>query len=318
MDEADDETGVTPEEAFALLANDTRVSALEALWESRGETVPFSELRRHVGVRDAGQFHYHLSKLCDHFVEKQDDGYELTPAGFKIVQAVIAGSGIDTPTVDTEVSDRDCPRCSGSVELRYADGAVRVYCTGCTGFWSGDDEYGSMEPGYLGGWEFPPAGLRGRTPVEIVDASISYMMARTESLSSGVCPDCGGTVSGELDVCKSHESGDDDCPACGRNFLGVIRWHCDSCKLLFAAPSWSMAVQHPPIRGSIAGTTGEHLEDPWAIVHSGYERAWSEELVSTDPIRVAIAVPLETGTHQLTLDETGSICESIQNPTDTE
>lgn len=65
MDEADDETGVTPEEAFALLANETRVSALEALWESRGEIVPFSELRRRVGVRDAGQFHYHLSKLCD-------------------------------------------------------------------------------------------------------------------------------------------------------------------------------------------------------------------------------------------------------------
>lgn len=316
MDDGEAGDGVTPEDAFALLANDTRVSALEALWESQGETVPFSELRRRVGVRDAGQFHYHLSKLCDHFVEKHDDGYELTPAGFKIVQAVIAGSGIDTPTVDTGVSDRACPRCSSSVELRYADGAVRVYCTNCTGFWSGDDEYGPMEPGYLGGWEFPPAGLQDRTPAEIVDASIAYMMARTESLSSGVCPDCGGTVSGELDVCTSHDAGDGVCSACGRNFLGIIRWHCDSCKLVFAAPSWAMAVQHPHVRGSLTDATGGHLEDPWDVVHSGYEQSWSEDLVSSDPVRIVVTVPLEDGSHQLTIDETGSICESNQHTTD--
>jgi hypothetical protein len=73
-------------EAFATLGNETRLSILLALWEAyepfvATNAVAFSELRERVGMRDSGQFNYHLDKLRGHFVRKTDAGYELRRAG---------------------------------------------------------------------------------------------------------------------------------------------------------------------------------------------------------------------------------------------
>ncbi|WP_332900210.1 winged helix-turn-helix domain-containing protein [Haladaptatus sp. CMSO5] len=311
MEDADDGNGqrISAEEAFSLLANETRVSTLEALWKSWDDAVPFSELRRQVGVRDAGQFHYHLSKLCDHFVCKGEDGYSLTPAGFKIAQSVVAGTGIEMPSVESTSTERACPCCGNAVNVRYADGAVRVYCSECPGFWSGTDEYGAMERGYLGGWEFPPAGLRDRTTDERLDASIAYMITRTESLMLGVCPDCGGKATGVMSVCETHDPGDEVCTDCGRNFLGVTHWRCETCKLLFAAPSWAAAVQHPRVRALLTRDKADYRDDLWRALHVGYEQAWDETIVSENPLRVRITIPSEGDTCELVLDESGKVIE---------
>lgn len=304
-----DRPGVSPEAAFELLANETRVATLEALWESWGETVPFSALRRRVGVRDAGQFHYHLSKLCDHFVNRFEDGYELTPAGFKLAQAVVAGTGIETPTVDATTTEHACPRCGADVEFTYADGAVRVYCGSCRGFWNGTDEYGPMASGYLGGWEFPPAGLEDRSPAVRIEASITYMITRTESLMAGVCPDCGGLSEGTLTVCDAHDPVEGLCGECGRHFLGKTSWRCDTCKLEFAAPSWAAAVQHPTVRNALASSGLDYRDDPWRAVHVGYEQDWEETVEATDPLRLRLTIPLEGVMCEILLDDTGAVVE---------
>lgn len=324
MDDATDgaNEGLSPETAFALLANETRVATIEALWESWEEgPVPFSELRRDVGVRDAGQFHYHLSKLRDHFVQKveaeatADDaagdagGYELTPAGFKIAQAVVAGTGIDAPVLEDVVVDDGCPRCETDVELTYTDGAVRVYCTDCPGLWTGTDEYGAMATGYLGGWEFPPAGLADRSPEDVLDASILHMITRTEALMAGVCPDCGGPVEGTLHVCKDHDPSDGVCEACGRGFLGVTWWRCDVCKLGFGAPSWAAAVQHPTVRSLLAEEGIDYRDEPWRALHVGYEHGWNETVVSMDPLRVRIDIAIGGETRELLLNGSGSVVD---------
>jgi DNA-binding transcriptional ArsR family regulator len=54
---------VTPDEAFAALGDPTRIAILRALFEDPHEPTAFSDLRRAVGVRDSGQFNYHLGEL---------------------------------------------------------------------------------------------------------------------------------------------------------------------------------------------------------------------------------------------------------------
>jgi len=48
-----------PEDVFTLLSDDIRVEILQALWEA-DDPVAFSELHGAVGIRDSGQFNYHL------------------------------------------------------------------------------------------------------------------------------------------------------------------------------------------------------------------------------------------------------------------
>lgn len=307
-----------PDEAFALLANDTRVATIETLWAAWGEgPVPFSELRRRVGVRDAGQFHYHLRKLQAHFVTKVEtdeagggevpDGYELTPAGFKTAQSVIAGTGLGRTDRRAETLEDACPRCEHAVELTYESGVVRIYCRNCPGFWHGEDEFGPMGRGYLGGWEFPPAGLHDRSPEGILDASIAYMITRTESLLSGVCPDCGGTATGTVGVCSDHDPDGGVCAACGRQFLGVLNWRCGVCKLAFGAPSWAAAILHPEVRSLLAAAGVDYRDDPWRTVHLGYEHGWTERVVDGDPLRLQIDVTVGEEVRVLTLDEAGRV-----------
>ncbi|NIQ52585.1 MAG: hypothetical protein GWN85_03630, partial [Gemmatimonadetes bacterium] len=52
-------------EAFSLLANETRLGILLAIWEEQvplaeDNTVPFSRLFERVAIEDRGNFSYHL------------------------------------------------------------------------------------------------------------------------------------------------------------------------------------------------------------------------------------------------------------------
>lgn len=305
--------GLDARAAYAALGNETRLTIVRTLWEHWTEgPVPFSELRRDVGMRDAGQFHYHLRQLRGHFVRSSDDGYELTPAGFKIAQSVVAGTGIDEPGFDAAVLAADCPRCGSPVELRYADGMIRLYCTDCAGFWRGADEYGSVEPGYLFGWEFPPAGLEGRDPDEILAAAVVHLFVRTRSLAAGACPDCGGRATGSLSVCGEHDPGDGVCDACGRYFLGAVGWRCATCKLLFGAPSWAVAAVNPAVRTARSDEGVGYHDEPWRLLNVGYREGWEEAVVDDDPPRLRLSIPTDGDDRELLLDENGRVVEGVE------
>ena len=89
MDRGIELEGVSAQEAFGLLGNETRVDVLRGLWGVDGGDLPtgsdgvlsFSELQRRVGVGNSGQFTYHLSQLVPHFVRETDEGYRLSRAG---------------------------------------------------------------------------------------------------------------------------------------------------------------------------------------------------------------------------------------------
>jgi hypothetical protein len=101
-----------PADALSALGDETRLAILRALAEADG-ALSFSELRRRVGVRDTGRFNYHLAKLREHFVRESEAGYELGPAGTRVIAAAGAPVGADGTDPDA-VAGEDCPVCGES------------------------------------------------------------------------------------------------------------------------------------------------------------------------------------------------------------
>lgn len=65
--------GLSPDDAFGLLGNETRLAILQALGDA-ADPLSFSELRDRVWVSDSGQFNYHLDQLTGPFVGQTDEG----------------------------------------------------------------------------------------------------------------------------------------------------------------------------------------------------------------------------------------------------
>lgn len=96
-----------PTDPLAALGHELRIEILRAL-AAADEPLAFSTLKDRVGERDAGRFNYHLSELCRHFVRDTTDGYELGPAGSRVIDvAGAAGEYVEAP-VDEETA---CPVC---------------------------------------------------------------------------------------------------------------------------------------------------------------------------------------------------------------
>ena len=100
-------------DALAVLAEETRVRILRTLAEAE-DPMAFSELRRAVGVADAGRFNYHLSRVCEHFVREVEEGYELGRAGAQLVTAAdVDVAGREPEATDAVEPDpgEPCPVC---------------------------------------------------------------------------------------------------------------------------------------------------------------------------------------------------------------
>lgn len=227
-----DETVTTPSEAFSLLANDQRMAILEALWEEP-DPLPFSALREAVGVRDSGQFNYHLGKLSGLYVRETDDGYGLTRPGRRVLTAVLAGDLLDRPEVEPTRVDRPCPRCGADVLLRYDDEVLRVLCTECPGLFEGEvetpRERRENPPGTLSVLPLPPAGVKNRTPEEILEVALQWLVGRTGTRVRGLCPDCSGSVVTEIRTCPDHRADEGLCPTCGSRYAAIVIATCEVC-----------------------------------------------------------------------------------------
>ncbi|MFB6269685.1 MAG: hypothetical protein ABEH83_07060 [Halobacterium sp.] len=95
---APDDDAPAASDAFQTLASDVRLAVLVHLLRAaeRGESPTFSDLQAAVDSDSSARFAYHLRQLDGHFVRKSGDGYELTPAGRRAAQAVLAGEFTDT------------------------------------------------------------------------------------------------------------------------------------------------------------------------------------------------------------------------------
>jgi len=231
-------TRLMPDDAFGALGNEIRVDILRALGEA-DRTLSFSALFDQIDLSDSAQFNYHLDKLVGHFVQKNDDGYALQPAGYRVIEAVLSGAVTDNPKLEKTAVDEACHYCGSQLEIQWRGSSIELFCTGCGGIW--ERSYGrtggpeQADAGYLGRLPFPPAGLENREPIDALQAAYTWANLEFMSLSAGICPRCSATLDLSLNVCADHDASDGLCDACETAYAVRAVYDCTNC--IFATGS---------------------------------------------------------------------------------
>jgi hypothetical protein len=290
--------------AFKLLSDETRLQVLQVLWEAHdpadASPMRFADLRERLGADDPGRLNYHLNQLAPHFIRRTDEGYELRESGERIVRMLLSGTAIEEPEVEPVAVDVSCWYCGGQPELSYRDGWRYLECTNCDARC-----VDTFPPGVLSKSEFPPSGLRNRTPIEINEADRIWGAHRRASVMDGVCPECAGTMPvSSIDICEDHRPDWETyqfCETCGSIFWMLVSHICEVCKYSWRLPTLFYPTRHPAV---VAFYYEHGIEFDLAT----YEQRmlildYREELVSEDPLRIRISVPLNDEELRLTFDE---------------
>lgn len=102
---------VALDDAFQLLANETRLKILRALWEAPQWTATYSELKDAVELRDSGTFQYHLHQLTGTFIEQTDEGYHHLTSGITVIRAMLSAINATSDSVGAIPLDSHCSTC---------------------------------------------------------------------------------------------------------------------------------------------------------------------------------------------------------------
>jgi len=288
-------TGTSPEEAFSLVANETRFDILQALWAAEtGEgtkSLSFSALQDRTGIRDSGQFNYHLSELTPRFVRGTDDGYELTFAGTQIIGAAVSGVYTDAETRRIEpVPVGTCPECGADIEAGYEAGHITIACSAC-------DVTVSELPA-------PPVLAADVDPEDLPLVFSRRLRSDISRLNSGFCWLCGGHVETRLD-----RSFTDEVDADGDR-LGVV-YTCNACGKQTGGVVGAAVLDHPAVVG--------FLHDQGADLRETYlwELDWLFEAHATvtdeAPVRLDLEVEYGGETLRLRLDGELSVLEAVRS-----
>ena len=328
----------SPDEVFALLGNETRMAIVRGIWEADEEEISFSTLYDRVDVGDSGQFNYHLTKLLDHFVEKTDDGYRLREAGRQVVAAVMVGAIHTDPSAEFHDLSTACFYCGGTLTMAYADGYVVVRCTDCHGSFSAGEgeaesdrvdavdapiahedadaavetdavedadaavETDAIANNLITRVHLPPAGLRRRTPDEIVDAAWTWQSSQLLAMNNGVCPTCSGAVDRSLEICTEHETSEDGlCRHCGSRYQTLVTYACSVCSKTMTTTVFSAVSIEPPILEFGRAHGIEPLRPRWDDATRVDD--FSERVVSTNPVRIRLEMTIDDDSLTTTVDE---------------
>lgn len=269
--------GLDPDDAFTLLADETRVRILRALGDAGGPNgsapLSFSELRERAGVAESGRFNYHLGELVGHFVGRSDEGYELMFPGVRVYRAITAGIYTENVTIPPFELDADCHVCGEPLQARYDNFVFKISCSDC------NSEYYHRH--------LPPSSLEDASRAETLRVVDQRIREHLSSLSNRVCPWCSGRTTATL------LGPDADPPYVDDEATRVLAYHeCNRCG------------QYNYTR------VGSHLLDHPAVVSFCYERGldlsavpvWELAFVSTDdrtevlsdePWRIAVTVAVD-------------------------
>lgn len=212
------------DDAFSALGDEHRIRILRELGEA-DDPLSFSDLRSRVDLRDSGQFNYHLNQLRDRYVEKTEDGYQLTRAGLRVNGAIVASAYAAGGTLGPATVDNDCPICGGEREVVYEDSALRVHCTE-------HDEHRGLSP-------LPPGATAGRDVEDLFDLGAKLNRHYTEFVVDGTCPQCFG----RMDV---RVSGDGPLTDNGDGQYAFYT-DCESCGFPWGGPVGAVVTRHPAV-----------------------------------------------------------------------
>lgn len=279
------------EAAFTLIANDIRLNILWTLWESytddpspEPEPVPFSTLKARVGVRDSGQFHYHVDELVPQFVTRHDEGYTLTDAGARIVGVGFSGVCTDTTaTLDAQDID-ECSNCDGTLRLRYERGHAVVDCDSC-------------ETTHV--MSVPPILVEAHDVATRPELLGTFATTQLQRTTRGFCYLCCGPVEGTVtDSSLDSETGDS-------GNVQVV-YECTECGAPFYAVATTAVIDHPAVV-SLLHDAGIDYRDvpPWGVTRLLDSQA---RVSDDDPVRVEVTVTVDDEV-TLVLDETLDVVE---------
>lgn len=295
-------TTVPPDEAFAVLGNETRIRILQALGEA-DEPLSFSELYDRIDYDPSTNFSYHLGKLEGHFVSKTDDGYELGQVGNRVVQAVLSGTMTEAPLLERTRIDHRCEYCGADTEVSYTKGYLGLYCTECPG--NTTDDVPSEFRGYLRAQPFPPAGLQGRNATEVHRAAFVWGNLQRLSLASDLCPICSAPLDTAMEVCDNHDSDEGLCETCDRRQMVSVTAHCTNCIIQGGGPLQTFLLANTEVLAFLTTNGINPLApstEPWAELETR-----DEEVLSTDPFMVRVTFAIDDSTITLTVDEDLSV-----------
>lgn len=316
IDEAPAEpTMLSPDEAFSVLGDETRMDIVQNLGEAGG-AVPFTELRDHVGLQQGSQFNYHLNKLVGHFVEKTDDGYDLTQQGRRVVEAILSGAVTESPVLEPTALDQACYHCGAAVEVGYLQERVGLYCTECDGNYGDsadrDDVVDDTESGLLGYLRLPPAGVQGRSAEEVLAAAFTWGDLQFMARGSGICPRCSAALEGSVEVCTEHDPGDGICEECNNRYAVQHHAHCTNCiyetagLFMLSLLATTELLAFLTARGLNPISASSEL-DVYAVT-GDYE----EEVVSVDPFEARFTFTADGDSITLTVDDDLEVVDAIQ------
>jgi hypothetical protein len=283
MDERRLAEATGPADAFAALSDGIRVDALRALWDADG-ALAFSELREAVGVRDSGQFNYHLDKLAGRFVRKTDDGYELTVAGRQVNGAIQAGAYTMEGTIDPIALDEPCPACGGSRTLRYEDEIVRVDCEDC-------DVAATVG--------VPPGVFAECDRADVPAVASDYLRTVVQQVTNGFCWYCEGRIAPTvLPVVETADRADP--PEAFRD-LPTVRFDCDRCGAEIAVDLGMAMSVHPVVVGFLSDH-GVDVRDRSVHEFSALDDE-SARIRERDPFRASVTYDAGGASLTLVVDE---------------
>lgn len=309
------EAGPHTTEAFALLADETRLAILLALWDAYDpqaddNTVRFSEVFDRVDYDDPGNLSYHLEKLEGQFVRQQaeGEGYKIRTTGLKFVRSIIAGAGVQDVTLEATEIDQACPLCGAPTTVSYRDGLVIHACTECEGT---APERTDTE-GLLSMVSFDPAGLTDRSPEEIRAASMVAALRAAQSLFDGLCPACSGPVDGWLEYCTNHDA-TGICEECGMKIAARARFQCRICRNHKIDPLQGLALFHPAVASFYDdhGVSTRVRADAFETVKRFYDLMDTHEveLVSEEPPRAEVTATCDGDEIGLVFGDTVSVVD---------
>ncbi len=308
-DAAGGEIGTRVAKTFDVLGNKTRLAILLALWDAydphgTDDAVRFTELRDQIGIRQGAQFNYHLTKLMDHFVTKDDSGYRLTPIGRKFVQTIIADTMDESNLEPTEIAV-PCHICDGTTAIAYQGGYLYHLCLQCDGRLGPGSVF---DEGRLFIEPFPSSALSTRPPRELfTDGVITLLLIKVMKLV-GLCPRCSGEIEASVHLCRDHHPGEMSvCQACGVREEVRVRWGCSVCKYRGGTSPAEAIITHPTVVSFYHdhGIDINYKFRDFETARRLRELMMSHEqvIVQDDPLQVEVTVKIADEVMTLMVDE---------------
>lgn len=269
-----DEDEYSSQQGFEILSDETRVDILRVLADRLKDdpadpTLGFSDLRRAVGMRDSGNFNYHLDHLEGRFVRSTDDGYRIAPAGIEVVAALVAGIyGEGERLGPVEIGD-PCPVCEEPLTATYEHNLLSVTCPE-------DHVFRNT---------LPPGAIDGRSIEAVIELLTLTTKQHLALAVDGICPFCQAQLDWSVQPID-------------REPLEFTN-QCDRCGVRVEVPAIACVLHHPAVISFFYEHGVDVRERPlWAPEF--YDTVRLD--VSTDPVEVEVTIELDGDSLTATLD----------------